>query len=546
MGGLPHQTAAVPVPVRIPIVTALLLLLVAPLLGSRAEADCWRGERSTLLVHPQVASAMTEGTVPGLSLLGRDDDPGSISNFEPDRFGLALVEVGDIDDDGIADLVAAKNQNGAGTDGSVVVLFMKPGGRTVRAVQETNGLGLGLALPDATSGLGFGAALAAVGDLDGDGIQEVAAGTSNYEHVVILFFNSTGHVRQASIIGEADVGLVDTSTTYFGRQLVLLRSADSGAIRAWLAVGAPYANGGRGAIVLMGLDTAGELLGSSVVGDYDEERFPFLLQTDSSLGDSMALTGDVDGNGAPDFVAFLGRRAALFFLRETTGLTTADLVLDRFQLLDGVDLFNRRLLSAGSLNGDNRRDFLAVPSGEHNTVAYHLGANGTVLSRRELVYVPPTTGPPGNRLRVLSMVLLGDWEEEDTMTGYVTQTDFNDARGAILPVIVSCIASGASCPPGSYATDAYSCELCQPCGAPGTGAMLAPCTATSDRVCGGLLDAPAAGAGAEPYVGISADGAALLVSGGGLEVVVDGVSVRGLQAEVAELRRLVEALHSSE
>lgn len=93
-----------------------------------------------------------------------------------DRFGEALANAGDIDRDGIIDLaVGAPGDDDAATDsGAVWLLFMKRDG-TVNQLQK---LSPGTGLPGAilNSGDGFGAAVAGMGNLDGRGALDLAAG----------------------------------------------------------------------------------------------------------------------------------------------------------------------------------------------------------------------------------------------------------------------------------------------------------------------------------------------------------------------------------
>ena len=80
--------------------------------------------------------------------------------------------------------------------GAVFILFMNPNG-TVRSSQEIgSGVGGGPILP---SGSLFGSAVAGLGDLDGDGVPDVAVGTAQ-NRVHVLFLNTNGTVKQSTAI----------------------------------------------------------------------------------------------------------------------------------------------------------------------------------------------------------------------------------------------------------------------------------------------------------------------------------------------------------
>jgi hypothetical protein len=88
-----------------------------------------------------------------------------------DRLGSSVAGLGDLDGDGVEDLAAgAKFEDGPPDNrGAVWIFFMNSDG-TVKSERKIDGpAGL-------ESGSGFGMSVAAVGDLDGDGITELAVG----------------------------------------------------------------------------------------------------------------------------------------------------------------------------------------------------------------------------------------------------------------------------------------------------------------------------------------------------------------------------------
>ena len=97
-----------------------------------------------------------------------------------DQFGRAVTRLGDLDLDGVTDIaVAAHSDDDGGPErGAVYVLFLNTNG-TVKGAQKISALAGGFAGP-LRDGDQFGRALEALGDLDGDGIPDLAVG-ANFE-----------------------------------------------------------------------------------------------------------------------------------------------------------------------------------------------------------------------------------------------------------------------------------------------------------------------------------------------------------------------------
>src|SRR5262249_6547914 len=120
---------------------------------------------------------------------------------DADNFGNSLAALGDLDGNGTIDLAvgAPFDDDGGANQGAVWVLFLNADGTVAsqQKISETAG-GLGSVLdPDDH----FGNSVAAVGDLDGDGITELAVGApldddggTDQGAVWILFLNADGTV----------------------------------------------------------------------------------------------------------------------------------------------------------------------------------------------------------------------------------------------------------------------------------------------------------------------------------------------------------------
>ena len=121
------------------------------------------------------------------------------------RFGSAIANIGDLDGDGITDLAvgAAGIVRGGNVTGDLYILFMNPDG-TVRDTAEINSETPNA--PQLGPGDVFGEEVASLGDLDGDGITELAVGApgqiiggQSTGDLYVLFMNPDGTVKLSLI-----------------------------------------------------------------------------------------------------------------------------------------------------------------------------------------------------------------------------------------------------------------------------------------------------------------------------------------------------------
>lgn len=237
---------------------------------------------------------------------------GPVSTLGPE----SLADLGDVDLDGVHDFAfgnALAKVNGLGTAGRVVVYSGADG----KKLWKANG---------PFAGSAFGASLAALGDLNGDGVTELVVGQ----------FGSL----------DENAWVLDGAT---GAALVR----------------APGPRGGDwefGYACAAAGDLDGDGLGDFAVGTYWADRVFYYASRDGALlfvasgapgfGRHLADVGDVDGDGLRDLCASETSLHAVRLLSGAGGATLA-----RFVAPGGVD-FGRSLASAGDVDGDGAQDVL--------------------------------------------------------------------------------------------------------------------------------------------------------------------------------------------
>ncbi len=169
------------------------------------------------------------------------------------RFGVGLAYLGDINGDNIGDIaVGSPSSNSfSSVSGKVFILFLNRDG-TVKSHQEISSLqgGLNGALD---AGDDFGSGLASIGDINGDGINDLAVGAKeedggneNSGGVFILELSSSGTVLDNHVINGSTEGFTNvlSSDDLFGVGIGALGDIDNNGISD-LVVGAPGTDIGK-------------------------------------------------------------------------------------------------------------------------------------------------------------------------------------------------------------------------------------------------------------------------------------------------------------
>jgi len=226
---------------------------------------------------------------------------------DSDRFGRSVAGIGDLDWDGTPDLLVGADwdDDGGPNRGAAWILFLAQDGSVSSAskISSTAGGFAGSLEHDDN----FGAGVARIGDLDGDGLPELAVsaeqddeGASGAGAVWILFPNGDGTIRTQARIGASsglDLGAFDR----FGRGLAGVGDVDGDGVPD-LAAGAVGDDDGvlnAGAVHLLFLDAAGGLAGQQKIS-MTSAGFSGAIARNDRFGQALAILGDVDGDGKLD------------------------------------------------------------------------------------------------------------------------------------------------------------------------------------------------------------------------------------------------------
>ncbi len=187
---------------------------------------------------------------------------------DSDRFGRAVANLGDLDGDGVADIaVGAPLDDSGGTNrGAVHILFLNADGSVKSNSTLEHG---GTNVPALADYDAFGISVANLGDLNGDGVTDLAVGaygdsTGGVSRgaVHLLFLDTNGTVKSSATLESGGANMpVLADAAYFGRSVANIGDVDGDGV-ADLAVGASGDSTGgdrRGAVHVLFLNANGSV-----------------------------------------------------------------------------------------------------------------------------------------------------------------------------------------------------------------------------------------------------------------------------------------------
>ncbi len=315
---------------------------------------------------------------------------GMLADLEPgDRFSRDHDQAGDINGDGVIDLVvgARSDDDGATDAGAVYIVFLNSDG-TVQSNQKISMLEGGFDETLLENNF-FGYGVAGIGDYDNDGIPDIAASAPASDNIAlyIIHLNSDGtvksYVKNEDIIAQGLSAVGDINND--GRIDLVACDPNS-----------DLGGNNRGAINILFLDNTSTVIPSSTVnissvnGGFGEG----LENEDRFGGREVAMLGDLDSDGTLEMAvgAFSsdGGKGAIWILSLNSSTFQVESKLKITEGLNGFTdsltlgenpngtegaSFGHALCKVGDLNGDGVPDLMTGANQQNEGWGYILYLN---------------------------------------------------------------------------------------------------------------------------------------------------------------------------
>lgn len=372
------------------------------------------GSSAAILLSAAPQAQLGPGTVARLQKISHTQGGRGPRLDDSDQLGRAVTNLGDLDGDGVIDLAAAghTDDDGGLDQGAAYILFMRSDGmvRETRKISELEGGFTGRL----DEGDQFGRALAGIGDLDADGVPDLAVGANfdddggmNRGAVWLLCLNRDGTVKRSSKISSTSGGFTGPlfNQDEFGRSVCSPGDLDGDGAPE-LAVGSPTDNTGgtrRGAVWVLFLRQDGSVKRAQKIA-FGVGGFTGRLRSLDWFGFSLAPLGDFDRDGVRDLLvgaaldddgALNAGAVWLLFLRPdgtVKGHQKISMLSGGFSaLLETIDQFGTSVATLGDVNGDGITDIAAgavkdADGGRENGAVYvlFLTPTGTVAAHQKI------------------------------------------------------------------------------------------------------------------------------------------------------------------
>jgi hypothetical protein len=391
--------------------------------------------------------------------------PENLSSF--DIFGSAIANIGDLDNDGVIDIAvgAPSDENLESGEGAVYILFLNANGSVKNNLKISDGLN-GFAPENLNSSDTFGSAIANIGDLDNDGIIDIAVGASNDENlesnegaVYILFLNANGSVKNNTKISDGLNGFTPVGLDagdQFGSSIANIGDLDNDGVID-IVVGAPSdenLESSEGAVYILFLNTDGSVKNNTKISDGLNGFVPVGLGNSDDFGSSIANIGDLNNDGVTDIVVGAPSdengqssegAAYILFLNTNGSVKNNTKISDGLNgftpsALDFNDFFGDDVELLGDINGDNIQDIIIGANNDESSSGgiyiIELETNGSVKNHTRIInglegFSAPSLSSADFGLSIVNLGDLNGNGKIDLMVGAPLDEYLESGEGAI-------------------------------------------------------------------------------------------------------------------
>ena len=273
-----------------------------------------------------------------------------------------------------------------------------------------------LALTDISPEDFFGHDIATIGDVDGDGITDMAVGApydddggESHGAVYILFLNSDGTVKNSQKISSTEGNFQETLDPYdaFGRAISSIGDFDDDGITD-IVVGAYHDDDGgynTGAVYILFLNSDGTVKNSQKISS-TEGNFQGIIDSGDCWGNAITSLNDFDGDGITDIAVGAHKNYSpgsemkrvgavhILLLNSDGTVKSSQEISDtqgNFDALNENDIFGIDLVNLSDINNDGITDIAVGAHGDSENgfsrgavYILFLNSDGTVKSYEKI------------------------------------------------------------------------------------------------------------------------------------------------------------------
>jgi len=334
-----------------------------------------------------------------------------------DRYGASLANMGDLNGDGVIDLAvgAYKDDGGGDKQGTVHLHFLNANGSVKETIEINSNLSNGPFLGDNDE---YGISIANMGDLDGNGYNDMAVGSRKNDtggsdrgavHIHFLDEEDGDIVLLNTVKFSSDTndGAALSDNDQYGVSVANIGDLDGDGIDE-LAVGADKRDTGgtdRGSIFIHFLDIVGvnATITSTTSIAHGTSNGPSILDK-ASYGSAISLIGDMNSDGVDDiavgafndsqegenwgavYIHFMNTNATVDSTWKVNNTTTGDTLMS-----SPHDRFGKSLALLGDMNNDGVVEFLVGEPGDSEEgtkrgAVHIISLNGSIVVVTEVVW----------------------------------------------------------------------------------------------------------------------------------------------------------------